>query len=385
MVLNIANNALVIIGGGFAGLSTALGLSRCKPRPPIVLFEPRRRFIFLPLLYELLSKEVRSWEVAPTYNSLLTGRGIISLNEHVTSIDTNKQVVESSSGRTVNYSQLVIGTGSALQDYGVKGVKEYAWKFQTLEDVEFLRGQIKCLKEFKSNRQALVVVGAGHSGVELACKLADLLVGFAEVNLIEKGPGILPEARIFNREQAEIALKSRGIKLHLSTEVIEILEGEVKLKRVSEKEFSIFHKGLIWSAGRYPLLPPLNPAVPLVNKRIAIDSYLKVNGLENVFAIGDAACNKDVLLPATAQVAIQQGKALAKILIAFQEGEKPAPFQFHDFGEMLSLGLGNATITSLGITLSGPMAFQLRRIAYLTRLPDLSLSLRSAGSWLLNY
>ena len=79
---------------------------------------------------------------------------------------------------------------------------------------------------------------------------------------------------------------------------------------------------------------------------------------------------------------MQQGEGVSKAIAALKRSERPQPFQFQNLGEMLSLGIGDATVTGMGITLSGPLAFQLRRAAYLTRLPGLSLGVRSAGAWL---
>ena len=84
------------------------------------------------------------------------------------------------------------------------------------------------------------------------------------------------------------------------------------------------------------------------------------------------------------QVAMQQGDATAAAIAQLRMEEEPQPFQFEDRGEMLSLGVGEATLTGMGLTMAGPLAFQLRRATYLTRLPGLSLGLRSAGAWLLN-
>ena len=109
-----------------------------------------------------------------------------------------------------------------------------------------------------------------------------------------------------------------------------------------------------------------------------------MHGQEHVYALGDCARYGDDPWPATAQVAMQQGDAIAAALSAVGQGEDPEPFQFQDLGEMLSLGVGDATLTGLGITLAGPLAFRIRRATYLTRMPGLSLGLRSAGAWLLN-
>ena len=81
---------------------------------------------------------------------------------------------------------------------------------------------------------------------------------------------------------------------------------------------------------------------------------------------------------------MQQGEAVGDAIAALQAGEEPQTFEFQDRGEMLSLGIGDATLTGLGITLAGPLAFQLRRATYLTRMPGLSVGVRSAGAWLLN-
>ena len=85
-----------------------------------------------------------------------------------------------------------------------------------------------------------------------------------------------------------------------------------------------------------------------------------------------------------AQAAIQQGQFAAKGLQAHLKGDDPGPFIFRDLGEMLSLGIGDASLTGLGITLAGPLAFKLRRLTYLTRLPGLSLGLKAAGAWLVS-
>ena len=81
---------------------------------------------------------------------------------------------------------------------------------------------------------------------------------------------------------------------------------------------------------------------------------------------------------------MQQGDATAAAIAQLRMEEEPQPFQFEDRGEMLSLGVGVATLTGMGLTLAGPLAFQLRRATYLTRLPGISLGLRSAGAWFLN-
>ena len=150
------------------------------------------------------------------------------------------------------------------------------------------------------------------------------------------------------------------------------------------------HQGLIWTAGNKSRRPQLIPEIPSGNGRLAVDEALRSQDLPDCLVLGDLAMRSKAdgaesnPWPCTAQVAMQQGEAAARTLIALQEGKQPEPFEYRDLGEMLSLGIGKATVTGMGLTLAGPLAFKLRRLTYLARLPRLSLGLRSAGAWLLS-
>ena len=103
--------SVVIVGGGFGGLYTALALAGKRQHPPILLIEPNERFLFLPLLYELLSGELRSWEIAPRYDALLAGRGVAWLRDKVQSIDATSSTLQTAGGRTLPFSRLMVATG----------------------------------------------------------------------------------------------------------------------------------------------------------------------------------------------------------------------------------------------------------------------------------
>ena len=371
---------VVVAGGGFAGLFSALAVHERLPERPVVVIEPRDRFLFQPLLYELLSGELQGWEVAPTYRQLLSSRGICWLQDSVSGIDLDNQKLTTVTGHCVDWGDLVLATGTKLNDFGVPGVREHACGFRDLNDVKRLRALVKDLKKRRPQDAAVAIVGAGPTGVELACKLADMLEGAARIHLIEMGDRILPNSASFNRERAAAALERREVCLHLNTAVT-----SVHADRVRFKDGGVLpHSGLIWSAGSSPTLPDIHPSSARPNAPLNINQDLRLLDHKRVFALGDCGRCSLEPWPATAQVAMQQGVAVAKALEAIGHQQEPEPFQFQDRGEMLSLGIGDATLTGLGITLAGPLAFKIRRATYLTRLPGLSLGLRSAGAWLLS-
>jgi len=374
---------VVIVGGGFGGLYTALALAARKGHPPILLIEPNERFLFLPLLYELLSGELRSWEIAPRYDALLAGKGVAWLQDRVCRINSNTKTVETQSGRRLNFSRLVIATGAATNSFGIPGVEEHSLGFRTLADVEKLQQLVEQLRQDRRPLQRIAVVGAGASGVELACKLADSLEGAAVVELIERGSNLLPAAKSFNREQAKLALQRKDIRLRCHTEVVAVGSDHLELHGPQGPE-RLATNGVIWTAGLRFEAPPIepNPAAK-ANGRLACQADLQVLGHPPLFAIGDIAQLDGVdPVPTTAQVAFQQADCLAANLLRSLANEPLEPFHFKDLGEMMSLGKGEAALTGGGFTLAGPAAFQIRRLAYLSRMPGKTHQAKVAAGWL---
>ena len=379
------NDPIIVVGGGFAGLTTALALSAQRPRPPLLLIEPRHEFLFLPLLYELLSGEMKRWEVAPSYDSLLQGRRIPHLDDRVMSINTEQQSLQTSRGQTLNYSQLVLATGSKPNDFGIPGVKEHGLTFHSLDDLPVLKERIHSLRNRTTKDGALVIVGAGATGVELACKLSDMAAGSATIHLVELGDSVLAQSRAFNREQAQKALNHRGIQCHLNTRVTSVSANTVQLVANGSPQ-TLNHSGLIWTAGTKPVLPTITPNPPRDRGLLCVKESLQLTTDPNVVVLGDVACHQDADTPwpRSAQSALQQGTAAARTLQAIRMGKAAPSFQFQDLGEMLSLGMGDASVTGMGLTLAGPLAYRMRRITYLARMPGLSLGLKSAGAWLVH-
>ena len=383
---------IVIVGGGFGGLYTALALSEQRDHPPLLLIEPQQAFPFLPLLYELLSGELRRWEVAPRYDTLLAGRGIAWLRDRVVQIDAAGHQLQTAGGRRLRFSQLVLATGAQTQSFGIPGVVEHALGFRSLADVDRLQQLLQRLRQEQRPVQRLAIVGAGPSGVELACKLADLLQQSAVVELIEQGSTLLPHGRAFNREQAQLALQRRDVRLRCHCRVLAVGSDHLRLASDGSEE-RLPVEGVIWTAGLAFHPPPITPAVERDRQgRLRVDAHLRLIGHTHLFALGDLAAvgepgasEPGAALPINAQVAFQQASCLASNLLRARRGEPLEAFHFQDLGEMLSLGRGDASLVAGGFTLAGPAAFQLRRLAYLARLPGRSHQLRVAAGWLADW
>ena len=367
---------IVIVGGGFAGLYTALELARRPGHPPLLLVEPRDRFVFLPFLYERLSGELPLWQMAPRYDALLAGHGIGWQRDRVAAVEPDSCHVVLESGQRLHYSQLVIATGAKPDSFGIPGVEDHALRFHSLEDVEALRTQLPTI------RNRVAIVGAGPSGVELACKLADLLRGQASVELIERGERCLPQAKAFNRSQAELALQQRDVRLRCQCGVQAVEAGQLTLQDAQGQSSTLAVDDVVWTAGQRTALPAGALATD-ARGRLRCNASLQLESDSRIFSLGDtASIPHDPELPATAQVAFQQAQLLARNLLLTRENQPLEEFKWKDLGEMLSLGVGDATLTGMGLTLAGSSAYQLRRWTYLTRLPGCRLPIQVAAGWL---
>jgi len=145
----------------------------------------------------------------------------------------------------------VLATGSKANDFGIPGVKEHSSGFRDLSDVSRLKQWLNNLQQQRDEEAGLIIVGAGPTGVELACKLADLIDGAASVRLVEMGDEILPGSTAFNRERAQAALERKGVVVQLNTSVREVKSSTAVLADGAV----LRHSGLIWTAGSSPSHP----------------------------------------------------------------------------------------------------------------------------------
>ena len=379
---------ICIVGGGFGGLYTALRLSEFpwtnEQKPEITLIDKSDRFLFSPLLYELITEEMQSWEIAPPFAELLANTGIVFQQGSVTDIDIEGKQVTLQDDTTIAYDKLVLSTGGATPVDIVPGAREYALPFRSLNDVYRLQEQIRLLEEANPDKIRVAIVGGGYSGVELACKLADRLGEKGRIRIIDRGEQILNDSTDFNRKTAIEALEKNHIWQDLETDV----EG------VEADSISLVYKGqvdtipvdiVLWTVGNQ--VSELIKKLPLEqNERglLKIEPTLLVKGRDDIFALGDAADSYDdgKPLPATAQVAFQQSDYCAWNLWAMATNRPLLSFRYQPLGEMMTLGTDNATVNGLGLKLDGPMAYITRRLVYLYRLPTLKHQLTVGFNWI---
>ncbi len=387
----VSRPKICILGGGFGGLYTALRLNELPwqdhSKPEIILVDQNDRFLFSPLLYELITEEVQAWEIAPPYNELLADTEIRFIQDTVNQIDINSKQIDLTAYSRLSYDYLALALGGTTPTDLVKGAKEYAISFRTLNDGFRVKEKLRNLENSDLDKIRVAIVGGGYSGVELAVKIADRLGSRGRIRIIERGDKILKQAPKFNQEASLKALEERNIWLDLDTEVEEIKADSI----------SLLYKGqidcipvdlVLWTTGT-KISPEVNKfGLPQnENGKLITNKNLQIEGYSEIFALGDLAECKDEngkILASTAQLAIQQADYCAWNIWANFNHKPLLPFRYQPLGEMLTLGVDNATISGLGIEFSGLPAVLARRLIYLYRLPTWKHQLSVALNWLIS-
>ena len=388
---------ILILGGGFGGLFTALDLPGAGE---ITLVSDEDHFTFKPMLYEYLSGEVAAWHIAPNYSELLGDVKIV--RGDVSSIKLENRSV-SIEGRQapLTYDALVLALGTTTNYWGVEGAEEFTLPFRTMSDANHLRrrmtetlDRIQVDAAPQDTREALtfVVVGGGASGVELSTKMSDLLRDAVKRRALRGGPRVIivemtdrlvPGMGDEIREYVERELDRHRIEVHTRTRVARVSKTGLTLEH-NGRETEITAAGVVWVAGvrMNPLIEKLDVEK---DKRglILVEPTLQVRGHQNAFALGDIAFYPDVAptLSGTAQLALQQAHLCARNVRAFLNGEGLTTKHFVELGEALSLGTEHAAVLSAGKVMAGPLARQARFAMYTARLPTWHHRLRVGASW----
>ena len=355
---------MVVIGGGFGGLALAKSLN--KKEVQVVLLDKHNYHTFQPLLYQVATAGLEPDSIAYPIRKIFKSRPHTHFRmAEVVKVDPERQMVVTNIGE-LHYDHLVIATGSKTNFFGMKQVEEQSMGMKTVPESLDLRSLI--LQNFEKalltsdlqERESLmnfVIVGAGPTGVELAGALAelkshvlpndypDLDIRRMSIHLIEASPRVLSAMSEQASAKAEKFLKKLGVYVWLDTQVTNY-DGET-IHTGGSQEFQT--RTLIWAAGVQGVpVDGLDANALMRGNRIKVDEYNRVEGYENVYAIGDVAAmiTEDYPRghPMVAQVALQQGKNLGKNLKATFRGKSLKAFTYNDKGSMATIGRNLAVV-----------------------------------------
>jgi demethylphylloquinone reductase len=380
---------ICILGGGFGGLYTALRLDQLpwnqSQKPEIVLVDQRDRFLFSPLLYELLTGELETWEIAPPFTELLANTNIRFQQAEVDAIDLDAKVVQLKDAAPLNYDYLVLAMGGETPMDRVPGAPEHALPFRTIADAYRLEERLRVLEQASQDKIRVAIVGAGYSGVELACKLAERLGDRGRLRIIELTDQILRNSPEFNRETATKALSDRNVWLDLETSV-ESIDADTITLQYKGKVDTIPVDIVLWTVGTkvVDVIRDL-PIKHNARDQVVVTPTLQVVDRPEVFALGDLAECQDAdgqKVPGTAQAAFQQAEYAGWNIWASISDRPLLPFRYTPLGEMMTLGTSNATLSGLGVKLEGPAAYIARRLLYLYRMPTLDHQIKVGLNWI---
>ncbi|TGD59231.1 NAD(P)/FAD-dependent oxidoreductase [Flavobacterium humi] len=359
------NPRVVIIGGGFAGITLAKKLKNKNLQ--VVLLDKHNYHTFQPLLYQVATGGLEAGSIAyPIRKVIQEFQDFYFRLTSVKEIDTQNRKIISEIG-DLHYDYLVIATGSKTNYFGNKEIERNSMSMKTIPQSLNIRSLI--LENFeqavltkdvndKNSLMNFVLVGGGPTGVELAGALAemkkailqkdypDLDIGKMQINLIQSGDRILNTMSEKASKAAEGFLLGLGVKIWKNVRVTHY-DGRTIL---TNSDITFDTATVIWTAGVQGAVVAGLDAGSLVEKaeRIRVNEFSQVAGHSNIFAIGDIALMETgeypLGHPMMAQPALQQGRLLGENLVRFVKNEPMVPFEYNDKGSMATIGRNKAVV-----------------------------------------
>jgi NADH:ubiquinone reductase (H+-translocating) len=395
---------IVVLGGGFGGVTTARHLERVLRRHTdveITLVSRENFFVLTPLLFEACSGRLELRHCAQPIRAALRRTRFVEAT--VEGVDVQRQIVRAVApdGGTheLRYDHLVVALGASTNEQQIPG-SSHAFTFKTMADALVLRNHL--IEQFEradaapdsTKRQScltVVVIGGGLVGVELLGELTafteDVLRFYPRIRrdevrflLFEAGPRILREIDEKLAAVAGRVLQRRGADVRVATPIRSIEGGRVHLANETFDACTI-----VLAAGIVP--SAIASAIPVARDqrgRIAVEDTMRSGSHPSVWALGDCAAIPGPdgrPYPALAQHTVREARQLARNIQAVIEGRVPAPFVFHPLGTMASLGHTRAVARVFGVRLTGFPAWWIRRTYYLFQMPRWDRRLRIVLDW----
>ncbi|HEY8967306.1 MAG TPA: FAD-dependent oxidoreductase [Candidatus Methylacidiphilales bacterium] len=407
---------IVILGGGFGGVYTAMHLEkRMTPEElegtEIVLVSRDNYIVFHPLLPEVVSGSVEVNHVISPIRRMARHANLHT--REIEEIDVVHKTIRLGAGArpvplTLKYDHLVLAMGTRLEYGEIPGMAEHAIPFKYLGDALRLRNQLVGALEAAEDesdpavRKSLltfVVAGGGFSGVECIAEMNDFLREAVRsyhavyerdlrLVLLQRGSRILPEVSEKLSGFAHEHLTRKGVEIRLGAALKAVSADTVVIEDCKTKEVhTIAAKTTVATvpAGPSPLLAPL--PLPKEKGRVKVDSGMEVPGFPGVWALGDTAMALQVdgqYSPPTAQHALRQAETCAANIVASLRGKKKKVFTFTGLGKMGSLGRYSAVVDIFGFTFTGLFAWLMWRAVYLSKFPGLAGRFRLTVDWILD-
>jgi NADH dehydrogenase len=408
---------IVILGGGFAGMTTAECLERELQKDPSVsisLVSETNALLFTPMLAEVAGSSLEPSHISTPLRTTLHRTEFI--RGRVTSVDLENKRVSLEAGMDGNescrselaYDHLVFALGAVSNYLGLTNVQRLAFDFKSLIDAIRIRNHVIEMFE-RADRESdlearkplltFVIAGGGFAGVELAGAVNDfargILADYPNLNrddvrvvLVHARDHILPELSESLGRYAQKRMEARGIEFRLNTRLTDAREGMVMLG-----DGEIPAETLVWTAGTAP--NPLTKSLPLEKDKrgaLIVDATLAVPGHAGLWALGDCAAVVDAKsskpCPPTAQFALREAATLAKNIRASLQGRPARGFHFDSLGALCVVGHQTACAEltvpfarDKAMRFSGLLAWLMWRGIYLGKLPGLERKIRVLVDW----
>lgn len=357
---------VVIIGGGFAGVNFALSLANHNEFE-VILVDKNNYNFFPPLIYQVATAFLEPSSISYPFRKLFSGKDNVHfrLGELQKVVPAENKVILDNGELTYDY--LVFATGAETNYFGMENVRKNAIPMKTLDDAIEMRNKLLQQMEMASistdpeetkKLLTIVIAGGGPTGVEVSGMFAEMRNGIlrkeypelagkgSEIYLVDGGDALLSPMSVKSQENTYDDLRRLGVKIKLNTHVKDYVNDTV----VFDNSEPIETKNLIWAAG---VTAKVFEGIPTESygrgRRIMVDQFNKVQSTENIYAIGDTCIqitdpNFTGGHPQVAQVAIQQGKKLAKNFKLIADKKAPEPFEYLDKGSMAIIGKNKAVV-----------------------------------------
>lgn len=394
---------IVIVGGGFGGLSAAQELKNSPYE--ITIIDKTNHHLFQPLLYQVATAALSPADIAMPIRAIFTdNKNVQVIMDEVLLIDKENKFVELSDSK-ISFDYLIMAPGTRHSYFGKPEWEKIAPGLKTLNDALVIREKILLsLEEAEKLNEntgidkylTFVIIGGGPTGVELAGAIAEIakqtmIKDFRNINadktkviLIEGSQRILSSYSESLSQKAKEDLEKFGVEVILNQIIQEIGEDYV---RIEDK--IIETKNIIWAAGNEAptLLKSLDTNTDKAG-RVLVKQDCSIHNHENIFVIGDAAAlldKKGNFLPGVAPVAIQQGKYVAKIILDKKKSGRREPFIYLDKGNLATIGKAKAIAEIRGLKFSGLFAWLTWSFVHILFLIGYRNRVRVMAEWIWNY